>query len=346
MMLTLDSMARRGVVFHGFQPKFLGEDDARIAFDSVSPISLSPSLGTTPNAGVPAFLTTYVDPQMIEFLFAPLRAEQIYGAQKKGSWVNPVIAFIVGEATGSTSTYTDFSTDGTADANANYPQRQSYHFETTVRYGAREIDMAGEGRLDLVRMKNNAAALVLNKTMNAIYLRGVQNLQNFGALNDPNLTTPATPVQTGVTWDQSTYTPENMAEDINQLFAKLVQQTAGNIEGSVGREDKLRLVLSGTAAANLRRVNSFGNTGWKHVKSNYPNMEIVEVPEYDTAAGRLVQLVAPELMGQPTGRCAFTEKMRAFPLIPRESSWTQKRMAGSWGTVIFRPVCITQLLGV
>jgi hypothetical protein len=59
-----------------------------------------------------------------------------------------------------------------------------------------------------------------------------------------------------------------------------------------------------------------------------------------------VQLIADEMQGQRTATTAFTEKLRAHPIKIELSSFKQKTSQGTWGTLIFRPFCIAQLLGV
>lgn len=84
----------------------------------------------------------------------------------------------------------------------------------------------------------------------------------------------------------------------------------------------------------------------KKIRESYPNIELIPVPEYDTASGRLAQLWAREIEGQPTGEVAFTEKMRAHA-VERYSTYTrQKKSAGTFGAVIYRPFAVTQTLGL
>ncbi|MGJ8503420.1 hypothetical protein, partial [Glaesserella parasuis] len=78
----------------------------------------------------------------------------------------------------------------------------------------------------------------------------------------------------------------------------------------------------------------------------WPNLELVQVPEYDTASGRLVQLWCREVEGQVTAECAFTEKMRAHAVERYSSYFRQKKSAGTWGAVIYRPFAMSQTLGV
>jgi hypothetical protein len=59
-----------------------------------------------------------------------------------------------------------------------------------------------------------------------------------------------------------------------------------------------------------------------------------------------VQLIADEMQGQRTATTAFTEKLRAHPIKIELSSFKQKTSQGTWGTLLFRPFLIAQLLGV
>jgi predicted short-subunit dehydrogenase-like oxidoreductase (DUF2520 family) len=82
------------------------------------------------------------------------------------------------------------------------------------------------------------------------------------------------------------------------------------------------------------------------LKKNFPNLTVKTAPEYTTASGELVQLIVDEVEGQRTADTAFTEKLRAHPIVVQSSSFKQKKSQGTWGTVIFRPAFIAQMLGV
>ena len=108
--------------------------ERRIAADgALGAIALDaqPELVTAANAGILSLFTTYVDPNNIEILVAPTKAAELYGETKKGTWVSDTAMFITIERTGEVSSYGDFSQDGTAGANANFPQRQSYLFQAS-----------------------------------------------------------------------------------------------------------------------------------------------------------------------------------------------------------------------
>jgi hypothetical protein len=299
--------------------------------------TLTPTLVGTPNAGIPTFLTTYVDPKVIEVLVAPMKAAEIVGESKKGDWTTLTAAFIQAEPTTRVATYGDYSADGTSNTNINYPQRQSYFFQTWTRWGERELDMAGAGRVDWAAQLNYSSALGLAKFLNATYLFGVAGLQNYGLTNDPRLIAP---VAGTVNW--ATAQPDAIFNDIVRMYKQLQSQSQGIIE----QEDELRLALPPTAAGDINTVNSFGLSAAKLLRDAFPKLTLVTVPEYDTASGRLVQLWAPKIEGQETATCAFTEKMRAHAIERYSSYFRQKKSAGTWGAVIFRPLGMAATLGV
>lgn len=298
---------------------------------------LTPHLVGTPNAGIPTYLTTYVDPKVIEVLVAPMKAAQLVGESKKGDWTTLTAAFIQAEPTTKVATYGDYSGDGDSGTNINYPQRQSYFFQTWSRWGERELEMAGAGRIDLASQLQYSSALGLAKFLNSSYLFGVSGLQNYGLTNDPRLVAP---VASGVNW--ATAQPEAIFNSIKDMFKALQVQSQGIIE----QDDELRLGMPPTALGDLNAVNSYGLSAAKLLKDAFPNLSIVTIPEYDTAGGRLVQMWAPMIEGQESATCAFTEKMRAHAVERYSSYFRQKKSAGTWGAVVFRPLACTQLLGV
>src|ERR1700730_18268126 len=98
-LLALSTLA--GIHFMGVNADLQNADAARsvlIAQDA------QPALITTSNAGIPAFLSTFIDPKMIEILVAPMKAAEIVGEEiKKGDWTTKTGMFPVVESTGETS---------------------------------------------------------------------------------------------------------------------------------------------------------------------------------------------------------------------------------------------------
>lgn len=326
-------LARAGVVL----PPSVTNVSTPVSQYAMDAASLTPTLVGTPNAGIPTYLTTYVDPKVIEVLVAPMKAAEIVGESKKGDWTTLTATFIQAEPLTKVATYGDYSADGDSSANVNYPQRQAYFFQTWTRWGERELEMAGAGRVDWAAQLNYSSALGLAKFLNSTYLFGVSGLQNYGLTNDPRL--PA-PISLSINW--ATAAPEAIYNSIVALYKALQTQSQGIVE----QTDELKLAMPPTAAGDLNTVNTYGLSAAKLLKDAFPKLEIVTVPEYDTASGRLVQMWAPKIEGQETATCAFTEKMRAHAIERYSSYFRQKKSAGTWGAVVFRPLGVAQLLGV
>ena len=85
----------------GFLPR---DEHSGMAMDHGLALDALPALVTTSNSGVPAFLTNYVDPKLIEVLTAKMAATKIFGEVKKGDWVTETAMFTMIESTGEVST--------------------------------------------------------------------------------------------------------------------------------------------------------------------------------------------------------------------------------------------------
>lgn len=80
-----------------------------------------------------------------------------------------------------------------ADVNPTYPVRQQYVFQTNIRYGDRELDYAAKARLQLAARKQRAAATTIDIAQNKYNLLGVENMEIYGLLNEPNRPAAITP---------------------------------------------------------------------------------------------------------------------------------------------------------
>ncbi|MCU4576123.1 DUF2184 domain-containing protein [Acinetobacter courvalinii] len=307
--------------------------DPKLAMDAQS------VMATGANAGIPAFLANYMDPKVIEILVAPMKAAEIIGESKKGDWTTETATFPVVEATGETSSYGDFNDNGSSGVNVNFPMRQSYHYQTTTAWGERQLAMAGLAGIDWATRTNIASILTLNKYQNKTYFYGVDGLQCYGLLNDPALTAPITPT---AQWSLDTTDALTVYNDVSRLFRRLIAQCNGTID----QNTPMTLVLSPAASVAFNKTNQYNVNVTDQLKKNYPNLEFQTAPEYATATGELVQLIVKEIEGQETATCAFTEKLRAHNIVVKASSYEQKKSQGTFGTVIFRPFAIVQMLGV
>lgn len=302
-----------------------------------------PGMVTTTSAGIPAFLTNIVDPEVIRIVTQPMRAAQIIGETQKGDWTTLSTQFPIVEPAGQVASYGDYNNNGTTDANANWVPRQSFHFQTIERWGERQAAIWGVAAISYKSELDQSAALVMGKFMNRSYFYGIANLQNYGLLNDPSLIaaiTPATKAGGGTSWNNAT--AQEIFTDVLALWQQLNTQMGGNIDMT----DPMILALSTNRIAALSKVSSFNVSALTTIKQTFPNLTIQTAPEYTTGGGELMQLILPGYEGVRTAYGAFTEKMRAHPLVTGLSSWMQKLSAGTWGAIIRRPISIAQMLGI
>lgn len=321
-------------------------DGSLVAMDAAFPLI------TNSNSGIPAMLSTYIDPKLIEVLVAPMNAVEAAGGEKKtGDWTTRTSMFPVIESTGEATSYGDYNNSGSSGANFQFPQRQSYHYQTITQWGERELADAGLAKIDYAARLNIASALTLNKFQNKTYLFGVAGLQNYGMLNDPALPadlTPNTKTAGGTAWilptGQVNATNLEIFQDVQKLFYSQLSRN----KGLVNAKTPMTLIMSPQSELAMTVANGTVTTvvAWDLISKAFPNMKVVTVPEYATASGQKVQLVVDSLDGQRAWDCSFTEKMRAHPIIIEMSAFKQKKSAGTWGTVIYMPTLISGMLGV
>lgn len=321
------------------------EDMRAMAFDAPaasSPSGLPPQspLVTTPSGGVPLIATTWVDPKTVEIIVSPMMAAKIAGETSKGSWADDVFMFKTAEATGQTSAYGDYSRSGSADVNYNFPQRQNYRFQAFLQYGDLEVEKAAKAKIDLPADKQSANALALMKSLNYMYFYGVGSLANYGLLNDPNLLPPIAPTFSWLT--SASATANTIYQDIVRMVVLLFDQTNGAVDANC----PMTLAMSPANAGILSQVTLYNtNSVIMLLKQNYPNMRLETAPEYQTAAGQLVQLFADEVDGQETVECVFSTKLMAHRVVPDVSSLLQKRSSSGYGAVYYRTVTVAQMIG-
>ena len=306
-------------------------------------MAMDAALLTSPNAGVPAELLAYFDNRAIEIVTAKRTATNIFNEVKKGDWTTPYAKFRMIENTGYTQPYDDYADNGKSGVNYNFPARENYLFETVIKYGDLETDMAARAKASYIADNQRAAATTIAIDTNKFYFNGVSGLNNYGILNQPNLPSAivaATGAGGYATW--STKTGTEIYNDIVALYSDMASRAQGNID----KTTRFKLVVGPTSDAELNKLNAFGTeTVAALIKRNFPNLDIVVAPEYDDSTKK-IQLIAVEVDGLPTGECAFSEKLNAGRVVPYLSHFAQKFRAGVYGTVIYRPVFVSTMTGI
>ena len=332
---AMAKMREKGFVFNGAKAFITASNIDRIAQDA--------ALVTAPNAGVPAVMTTYIDPAVVEILTAPTNAREIFGETKKGDWTDTHAIFKAVEPTGESTPYTDYGNGAMADVNVTYPVRENYIAQTHIRYGEREMAVSGRAMINLASEKQKAAATIINREQNKFYLLGVAGKEIYGLLNEPNIPAALTPatVNTSVTkWEDKT--TQQIYDDILTMAAELF----GNSQGLI--DEKSDVVLAAPPGINvlLGKTTDFNVSVKEMLTKYFDNITFVTLLELSSDSADMVMLVAGSVMGMPTAQLAYSEKMRAFQLIPNTSSWEQKFAFGTYGCVLYRPFAVASMTGV
>lgn len=297
---------------------------------------------TMTNDGIPWFLGNYVDPDVIETLFTPMQATLIAYEVKYGDWTTKTAMFTRKEYKGNPVSYGDFDNGGNVNVNYNFLYRQSYQYQTYAQWGEFQLAKLGLARLNYASDLQEAVALAFNKFQNKSYLFGIEGLANYGLMNDPSLSAPITPhsIDGKVKWKDKD--PVQIYNDILLLWSQLKLQT----QGYVGTNDPLKLSLSPQSAGLLNSANGFDKSTMALLRTNFTKLEIIEVPEFATDAGELVQLQPLQVRRQEVSHTAYNDKMRSFAIEVYGSHYKQKYTAGTFGAVIKLPLAIAQMLGV
>ena len=317
--------------------------DAGIVFDSAKEFIASDAAITAPNIGVPAVLATYVDPSIVRILTAPRNARKLFGERRKGDWTTASAMFKAIEAVGDIAPYADYSNAATADVNVVYPERDNFVYQTTIRYGEREMAMLGKAAIELASEKQISAAEILDIAANKYYLKGVAGKRCYGLLNDPNLPSdisPTTVRSTVVKWEDKTTV--EIYDDIIKIFGKLAEHSNGRI--SV--DSDLVLACPPAIMVLLGKTTDYGKSVLDMLKNYFTKIDFVTLPELYASSTNSVLMCARDVDGAPVAELAFSEKMRSHQLIPELSSYKQKFSAGTYGAVVLRPFAIQIMTGV
>ncbi len=300
-----------------------------------------PNLVTVSNAGIPSYLTNYFDPEVNRVLLTPMKAAQIVGGEvSKGNWLTESATFISLEQVGETSAYSDWGNNGMAKVNVNFPTRQSFVFQSIANWGEMEAERYGLARVQYASEVQGAVNMALAKFQNKTYFFGVSGIKCYGLLNDPALPASLSPTYAWTT--SASATAETIFEDVRRLFADLVSRSRGLVDAST----PMTMALDPMSEAALLKTNTYGLQALELIKKAFPGLRIETAVEYETASGRLVQLIATSVEGKRTVECGYNLKMRAHAVIPGLSSWAQKRSAGTWGTIWYRPFLTSSMIGV
>lgn len=354
-MLNLDQLKAKGIYVEGAK--------GVMAYDTVNgkiktnfsktALAMDSALQTTPNVAYPASFFQYIDPQIVEILFGVTNANRIAPEVKQGTWADEYYSFIEQDTAGDVTAYSDRTEQVTTEVNYNFQTREQARFETIIQYGNLETDKANQAKIALASRKQIAGANIIARKQNQFYLFGVSGLINYGLLNDPNLNASINP--NSITIGGSTYTTwadkvahdtasagNHVFNDVLKLWSELSAKNGGNID----QNERIILAVSNAVVSYLSAPNQFGLTAMQMIKDNFPNLEVVQLPELSTNAGEQIKMIVPSLYGVDTVNLVYSDKFRALQVIQTVSGWKQKLVGTSYGAVVKRASLIATMTGV
>ena len=332
---------RLDVAMDAAQREFGLDVRGRFGYDAAQPLAI-----TSSNAGIPQFLTTVIDPKMIEVYTAPLNATKIAREELKGDWTKMIWEFPVIESNGWVASYDDYAPAGEANFQVNWVPRQSYLYQTQTEWGELELERAGLAKIDAANRKNLASAKVMAEFQNYSYFYGFAGLQNYGLLNDPNLPAAVAPLAESINGVPVYLWVQKDALGIYADIVYLVQQLIQATNGMVNMATPMTLGMGPGSEVNLTKVTQYNVSVMDMIKKNFPKLHVETAVQYATVSGNLVQLFADELNGDDVVTTAFNLKMRAHAVVRDSSSFKQKKSGGTWGAILYQPTGVQQMLGV
>ncbi len=257
-------------------------------------------------------------------------------------------------------------------------QRQRYHYQSSIVYSdSNGIVLTSEdhaGSLQLLVNMQVAAALNLAKRENDSYLYGVPSGSIYGLLTDPNIDKPLTPKTVTIdgtdkiTWPDKLADTHNAAYHLYNDFNALWENLNSKNKGLIGHNTHMVLGLSPQRTLLLRTTPAGSNlTVESMLKSTWPNLELVVVPELSTAEGeKLYLIVNDEKVGLQAGFNAFSQRLQVSKIqhkrifhLDKETSApvssgngyhticiAQDFSGATFGCVITQPSLISYMVGI
>ena len=354
-MLNLEQLKAKGIYVEGAK--------GVMAYDTVNgkiktnlsktALAMDSALQTTPNVGYPASLFQYIDPQIVEILFGVTNANRLAPEVKQGTWEQEYYNYAVEERISDVTAYSDRTENVTTEVNYEYNVRELARFQTVIQYGDLEVDKANQAKIALQSRKQLAGADIIARKQNQFYLYGVSNKQNYGILNEPNLNPSINP--NSITVGGNTYTTwadkvandtasagNHVFNDVLKLWSELASKNGGNID----QNERIILAVSNAVVSYLSAPNQFGLTAMQMIKDNFPNLEVVQLPELSTQAGEQIKMIVPSLYGVDTMNVAFADKLRVGRVIQTVSGQKLKMVGTSWGCILKRASLVATMMGV
>ena len=310
----------------------------KVAMDAAIPLI------TGANVGLPELFASYVDPEVIEIMTAPLAAESLFEPAKTADWKDDISVMKEIEAVARTAAYSDFGKGVTSDVNINFPTREHYRFQTLIEVGDLETERTAAAKINLLSEKQQAAARAIAQDRNEFALFGVSGMDIYGLLNEPNLPAAIAPTTEGGATAWATKGPVGIYNDVLKLFADMQKRT----QGLVKFDTPMVLAIPPAVAGYLAGVTQLGVAPvMEMVSKHFPNLRVETVAQLEDETGvQKVMLIAQSIQGKKVGRMGFSDLLRTSRTVMGHTSLSQKWSAGTTGCMLYRPMGVSTMTGV
>lgn len=310
----------------------------KVAMDAAIPLI------TGANVALPELFASYVDPEVIEILTAPLAAESLFEPAKTAEWKDDVSVMKEIEAVARTAAYSDFGKGVTSDVNINFPTREHYRFQTLIEVGDLETERTAAAKINLLSEKQQAAARAIAQDRNEFALFGVAGLDIYGLLNEPNLPSAITPTTEGGQTAWATKGAVGIYNDVLKLFADMQTRT----QGLVKFDTPMVLAIPPSVAGYMAGITNLGVAPvMEMITRHFPNLRVEPVPQLKDEAGvEKAMLIAQEISGKKVGRMGFSDLLRTSRTVMGHTSLSQKWSAGTTGCMLYRPMGVSTMTGI
>lgn len=333
-----EALRRLGIDLNGGRLLPTVGDTAQIAMDS--------ALTTVANVSIPTLFATYYSPEIVEILQAPTQSTKIFGESKRGDWKDTHTMFPVAEHIGQVTAYGDFNRGLVSDANIENVVRETHMFQTVIQCGDLEHERMAAQKINLLAQKQEAAARALSIASNNYNFFGVKGKTIYGLLNEPNLPDAIAAPKVPNGKDGTAAWEDKSATQIYNDVLILFNQIADASGGIVTMDNKFKLLVPPALMGHLAKVTDFGVSPMQVLKSYFPNLEVVSVPQLFDQGVAMAMLIATEVDGKKTAEFGFTEKLKTGRVIQDLSYISQKWASSTTGFLLFRPFAIASMLGI
>ena len=346
MKITFDHAKKKGFVFQ--QARHWIEYDKTGKYPiNIKKLARDAALITSSNTTVPPELVAYIDPKAIEILTAVRNATEIYSESKKGSFSTPYYKYQLEEYTGYVAPYSDYSTAGRSDHNAQWKVQDSFRFQTGVEYGDLEMEMSSEAKINLAAKKQRAAASIIAQAHNKFYLLGVAGKKIYGILNNPELPAMLTAKSITKNGTSSTSWEDKTSSECYEDVVDLYGAAAENGGGHITEDSEMTLAMSPKLRAVLSKKTDFNISATQMIQDNFKNLKFATLPELSNKdSGETMFLFVHFIQESDTAELCFGDKFRAGRVIAKESSFSQKFSASTFGGAVTQPYGIVSMNGM